>query len=116
MFGVLKKEFDSSKSFYYKKVDKNKGFELYLLENGIINSDHLSFFESKSIDFVFFHGSVGDRSFKDGISDVDVVIGFNQKLIKSYNSFSEFILKLYNYNFHLFKVDSLQHHGIFKLL
>ena len=100
------------KKFLLQKGRQNKGFELYLLENGIINSDHLSFFESKSIDFVFFHGSVGDRSFKDGISDVDVVIGFNQKLIKSYNSFSEFILKLYNYNFHLFKVDSLQHHGI----
>ena len=111
IFNILKKEFDKTKTPVLKKKKRNEDFKKYLDDNHIITEEYLNFFESDFIDFIFYHGSVGDRSFQKGISDVDVVIGFNLNFIKTYNSFKENILQLYKYNLYLLKVDSLQHHG-----
>jgi hypothetical protein len=111
MYKILKKEFSQSKNLNSKALKINQDFSLFLLKKGIITKEHLIFFESNFIEFVFFHGSVGDRSHIKGISDVDVVIGFNDNIVKSFSSFKENIYNLFKFNFHLFKTDCLQHHG-----
>lgn len=111
MYKILKKEFTKSKNLNSKALEINQDFSIFLLKNEILTKEHLIFFQSDFIDFVFFHGSVGDRSYINGISDVDVVIGFNHNIVKSFISFKKNIYNLFKFNFYLFKTDPLQHHG-----
>ena len=93
-----------------KDKNINKAFYKYLKKTvGIEISD---FIENEFIDFIFFHGSIGDRTYINGTSDIDILMGINTFKFNSCNDFKVFIKKLSILNSSLIKIDPLQHHGV----
>lgn len=98
-----------------REQDKNinKDFLKYLNENvGIEISD---FIKNEFVDFIFFHGSVGDRTYIKGASDIDILIGINTFKFNSCNDFKIFLKEVSIFNYSLIKIDPLQHHGVMLL-
>lgn len=98
----------------HKKNEKikhiNNEFLKYLKEKIKIDPSYL--IENECVDFIFFHGSVGDKTFIQGASDIDILIGINTCNLTSLKDFKNLICQVSRFNISLLKTDPLQHHGV----
>ena len=97
-----------------KKKEHNKNYNIeflkYLKEKIKIDPSYL--IENECVDFLFFHGSLGDKTFIQGASDIDILIGVNTCNFSTFNDFKNLINQVSKFNISLLKTDPLQHHGV----